>query len=110
ACGPTQKAGGPPEPAPSRSDGDHARFPRPDLDAVLQVQDEDLAVADLAAVAGSGGSHDGVDGGLGEYFVHGDFQFELGHEPHDVFLGPVHFRESALPPAAAHVTDGHQVD
>src|SRR5438067_11550551 len=66
-----------------------AAFAGADADAVLQVEHEDLAVADLAGFLGAGGVDDGLDSGLDEGVVDGDLEFELGQELHLVFLAAV---------------------
>src|SRR5262249_12598435 len=45
-----------------------------DADAVFQWQDENLAVADLAGVAGASGMDNGLDGRLHKGVIDGDLQ------------------------------------
>src|SRR6266446_6457490 len=48
------------------TDGLPAAFARADADAVLQRQDEDLAIANLTRLGSAGGMHNGLDGRLDE--------------------------------------------
>ena len=48
--------------------------------------------------------------GLDERVVDGDLQLELGQEADLVLRAAVDLGEAALPPAAADVADGHEVD
>src|SRR5438105_3316311 len=80
-----------------------AAFAGADADAVVERQDEDFAVADLASVAGAGSVHDGLDGRFDECFVDGNFELQLREEPNLNLGAAVNFRVAALSPAAAYV-------
>src|SRR5262249_29858417 len=99
-----------PAPRDSRPDGFAAAFAGTNADAVLQRQHEDLAVADLSRLGGAGGMHDRLDGGLDEGVVDGDFELELGQQPHLELAAAVDLGVAALPAAAADVAHGHEVD
>src|SRR5262249_17903403 len=94
----------------SRPDGGAAALAGADADAVLQRQHEDLAVADGAGLAGAGGVDDRLDGRLDERLVDGDLQLQLRQQPDLHLRAAVHLGVAALPAAAAHVADRHQVD
>src|SRR5205823_4430368 len=94
----------------SRPDGGRAAFAGADADAVVERQDENLAVADLPGLGGAGGVDDGLDGRLDEGVVDRYFQLQLGQQADLDLRAAVDFRCTALPAAAAHVADGHQVD
>lgn len=64
------------------SDGVLAHFARTDADRLLDLVDEDLAVADLAGV---GGLANGLDGLLENVVGDDGLDLELGQEVHDVF-------------------------
>src|SRR4051794_5612361 len=66
----------------SCSDGVQSGFSGPDADGLLDVGDEDLAVADAA---GLGRAADGVDGLLDQVVGDHDLDFDLGQKVHDVF-------------------------
>src|SRR5207237_8591148 len=61
---------------------------------MVEVDDEDLAVADLAGL-GSGG--DGVDGLVDLIGGDGDLDLDLGQEAHRIFGTAVDFRMALLP-------------
>src|SRR5581483_10650563 len=63
-------------------------------DRMVEVDDEDLAVADLA---GLGGRRDGIDGLVDGFGSDGDFDLDLGQEAHRVFSAAVNFRMALLP-------------
>src|SRR5436309_10883582 len=86
---------------PSGADGLAAALAGADADAVLQRQHEDLAVADLAGVAGAGGVHDRLDRRLHERLVDGDLQLDLRQQPDLELAAAVDLGEAALPAAAA---------
>src|SRR3954468_14552628 len=60
---------------------------------MVEVDDEDLAVADLAGL-GSGG--DGVDGLVDLIGGHGDLDLDLGQEAHGIFGAAIDFRVTLL--------------
>src|SRR5947199_2184282 len=78
-----------------------------DADAVLQRQDEDLAVADAALRPGAAGLHDGVDGRLDEVLVDGDLQLHLAQQVDGQLVAAVDLGVALLPAEALHVHDGH---
>src|SRR5262245_34715571 len=94
----------------SRSDRGAAAFAGADADAIFERQDEDFAVADGAGFADTGRMDDGFDSRFDESVVDGDFELQFGQEANLEFLPAIHFREPALPAAAAHVADGHEID
>src|SRR3954469_5775409 len=55
---------------------------RADTDGLFEVDDENLAVADLAGACGGG---DRLDGALELLVGDGDLDLQLGEEVHDVF-------------------------
>src|SRR5690349_13545241 len=89
--------------APSRPNRLPSLFSRADAVALLEGEDEDLAVADLAVALGAGGFEDGLDGGLDEVLVDRDLQLDLGKQPDDALAAAEGFLEPALAAAAADV-------
>src|SRR5262249_48717649 len=88
---------------PLRAHGLGAALAGADADAIVERQDKDLAVADLAGLRRARGVHDGFDGGLDEGVVDADLQLQLGEQA-DLELGAaIDFGVAALPAAAAHV-------
>src|ERR1700756_1490388 len=61
---------------------------------MVEVDDEDLAVADLAGFRRRG---DGVDGFVDLFGSNSDFDLDLGQETHRVFCASVNFRMAFLP-------------
>src|SRR5258707_107052 len=94
----------------SRSNRGAAALAGTDPDTVLQGQNKDLAVADLTGVAGARGVDDRFDGCLHEGVVDGNFELELGQEPHLELAAAINLGEPSLPAAAAHVGDRHEID
>src|SRR5687767_4591253 len=70
----------------SMSDRLRAALAGADADAILQGEDEDLAVANTPLRAGAGGLHDGVDGRLDEVLVDRDLELHLLQELHGQFV------------------------
>ncbi len=68
-------------------------FPGPHAQGLLDIEDENLAVADLAGLGGFG---DGLDDLVGHRGGHHDFQLDLGHEVHRVFGAPIDFGVTGL--------------
>ena len=64
----------------------------------------------LTGVARPGGVDDRFDGSFHERFVDANLQFELRQQADLDFGAAVGFGVAALPAAAAHVADGHQID
>src|ERR1700754_2729336 len=64
-----------------------------DANRVVEVDDEDLAVADLSGFRGGG---DGVDGLVDLLGGDGDFDLDLGQEAHGIFGAAVDFRVAFL--------------
>ncbi len=87
-----------------------AAFAGADADAIVEGQDKDLAVADLAGLRGAGGVDDGFDGGFNKGVVDGDFHFQFGQQADLHFRAAVELGVAALPAATANVADGHQID
>src|SRR5206468_3558775 len=75
-----------------------------DTNGLFQVDDEDLAVADLARAGGVG---DRLDGPLQLLVGHGDLDFQLGQEIHDVLGAAVELRVPVLPAEALHLGHRH---
>src|SRR3954468_24772178 len=92
------------------SDGLGPALAGADADAVLQRQDEDLAVADAALGAGAPGLHDGVDRRLHEVLVDGDLQLDLAEEVHGQLVAAVDLGVPLLAAEALHVHDGQAED
>src|SRR5262252_10730968 len=61
---------------------------------MVEVDDEDLAVADLAGLRGRG---DRVDGLVDLVGIDGNFDLDLGQEAHGVFGAAIDFRMALLP-------------
>ena len=80
-----------------------AAFAGADADAVVQRQDEDLAVADFAALAGAAAFDDGVDRGLDEFFVDGDLQLHLAEQVDGELVAAIDLGVPFLPAEALHV-------
>src|SRR4051812_2382284 len=87
-----------------------AAFARADTDGVVDVEHEDLAVADLAGITGASGMDNCLNCRLDEGVIDGDLELELGQQTHLELRPTVHFRKPALPAAAADVGDGHEVN
>src|SRR5215208_5909847 len=100
--------GGPP--VPRRSDGLRPALAGADADAVLQRQDEDLAVADAALGAGAAGLEDGADGRLDEVLVDGDLQLHLAEQVDGQLAVAVDLGVALLSAEALHVHDGESED
>src|SRR5690606_20610702 len=64
-----------------RSERVGVEFAGADAHNLVEVPDEDLAVADLA---GTGGLHDRLDHGIGLLVGHRDLELDLGQEVDDV--------------------------
>ena len=84
-----------------RGDRAHVGVAGADADRVLQRQDEDLAVADLA---GAGALAKGVDGRLDELVGDGDLQPDLVGEPHLDGRAAVGLDPLELTPMSLHAT------
>src|SRR5690348_8697937 len=92
------------------SDRFRAALAGADADAVLQRQDEDLAVADATLGPGAAGLHDGVHRRLDEVLVDGDLQLHLAEQVHRQLVAAVHLRVALLPAEALDVDDGQAED
>jgi hypothetical protein len=79
--------------APSNSDGVWTAFSGPDANRLLDVEHEDLAVADAAGV---GGLNDRVDGLLEQLVRERDLDLDLRQEIDDVLGAAVEFGMSLL--------------
>src|SRR3569623_746771 len=75
------------------SDSVDAGFPGANADGLLDVGDENLAVADAP---GLGCAADGVDGFVHEVVADHNLDFDLRQEVHDVFRAPVQFGVALL--------------
>src|ERR1019366_8247772 len=78
-----------------------------DAHDILDRQDEDFAVADLA---GLGGPHDRVNGLAGSVVGDGDLEFHLREKIHRVFAAAVNLRVALLAAEALDLGDGHAAD
>src|SRR5882757_8673480 len=78
----------------AKSEGRGIRLAGADTDRMVEVDDEDLAVADLS---GFGRGRDGVDGLVDLVRGHSDLDLDLGQETHRVFSAAVDFRMAFLP-------------
>ena len=87
-----------------------AAFAGADADAIFQGEDEDLAVADLAAGAGAAAADDGVDRRFEKLLVDGDHQLHLAQQVHGEFVAAVDLGLSPLPPKALDVHHGQAED
>jgi putative MFS transporter len=79
-----------------------ASIARADAQGLFQVEDEDLAVADLAGV---GGARQGLADGS-QIGRHGDLQLDLRQQLHLVFGPAIDLGLALLPAIAAHLGDG----
>src|ERR1700681_3247810 len=85
------------------SDGIQPRFPGSDREGLLDVGDEDLAVADAP---GLGRPPDRVDRPLDQVIPDHDLDFDLGQKVHDVFRAAIEFGVAFLPPETLGFGDG----
>src|SRR5262245_56848460 len=85
------------------SDRLRPRLARTDADHLLEIGDEDLAVADLARASGV---HDRFDHLLDARVVDGDLDLHLRQEIDDVFGAAIELRVAALAAEALHL--GHR--
>src|ERR1700722_10267797 len=88
---------------PVSLNGTGVPFAGADAYDLLEIEDENLSVADLAGLRRFG---DSLDHLLEQRIVDRDFYFCLGHEFHDVFGAPINLRMTALPAEAADL--GHR--
>src|SRR5271157_4569750 len=97
-------------PPPSRSASADRHFPRlpaPDADGLLNGENEDLAVTDVARPRTF---DDGIHRGLHVGVVHADFQTDLLQQRADLLHSAVDFGDPLLPPAAQDVRHRLEVD
>src|SRR5207253_8196107 len=92
------------------SDGLRPALAGADADAILQGEDEDLAVPDATLRPGAAGLHDGVDGRLDEILVDGDLQLHLAQQVDRQLVAAVDLGVALLPAEALHVHDSHAED
>src|SRR5215469_5322004 len=78
----------------AKSEGRCIGFAGADSNRVVEVDDKDLAVADLAGLGRRG---DGFDGLVDLFGSNRDFDLDLGQETHRIFGTPVDFRMALLP-------------
>src|SRR6185437_5132518 len=86
----------------AKSEGRGIRFACANADRMVEVDDEDLAVADLA---GLGRHRDGLDGLVDLLGGDSDLDLDLGQEAHRVFGSTVDFRVAFLPPISLDFRD-----
>jgi len=93
-------------PGYSNSESFLAPFTGADPNHILQGQDEDLAVADLGPSRRPARTHDCFCRRF--YLVVGKSHLDahLAHQIHVIFLAPIHFLVSSLPPVALDVRHG----
>src|SRR5215211_5576906 len=77
-----------------------------DADGLVEAEDEDLAVADLA---GFGRNGDRVDDLVDLVGRNRHFDLQLGEKAHGVFGAAVNFRMALLAPISLDFSDGHPV-
>src|SRR5205823_4109139 len=83
---------------------------RPDAQAILQRQDEDLAVADAPFRPGAARLHDRVHRRLDEVLVDRDLQLHLVQELHRQLVAAINLRMAHLPAETLDVDDGQAED
>src|SRR5690606_10940069 len=79
--------------ASRRLDGVEAAFARTNANGLLDIGDENLAVADTP---GLGCLADGFDGALDQLIRENDLDLHLGQEIHDIFGAAIKFRVPLL--------------
>src|SRR6185437_2527241 len=77
----------------AKSEGRGIGLAGANADRMVEVDDEDLAVADLAGLGSRG---DGIDGLVDGFGSDGDFDLDLGQEAHGIFGAAVDFRMAFL--------------
>src|SRR5947208_13333241 len=77
----------------AKSEGRGIRLTCADTNRMVEVDDEDLAVADLAGLGGGG---DGVDGLVDLIRGDSDLDLDLGQETHGIFGAAIDFRVALL--------------
>src|SRR5262245_24937094 len=85
-------------------------LPRADADAILQWQNENLAVADAPFRSGAPRFHDGVHRRLDEVLIDGDLQLDLVDQPHRQLMAAVDLRVALLPAEPLHINDRQPKD
>src|SRR5947209_10335689 len=75
--------------------GRRIRLAGADANRVVEIDDEDLAVADLSGFCRAG---DGFDGLVDLVGIDGDLDLDLGQETHGVFGAAIDFGMALLPP------------
>src|SRR5688500_143610 len=88
-------------------DGAFAPLFRPDADGVLNRQDENLAVANLAGLRGL---DDRLDCFRDVVIADHDFKFHLWQEIHRILAAAIDFSMPLLPSEPFHFADGHPLD
>src|SRR5262245_50233683 len=88
------------------SEGGGVGFAGADAHGVVEVEDEDLAVADLAGLGSRG---DRLDGFVELVRGYRDLDFDLGQEAHGVFGAAIDLGVALLAPVAFDLRDGHPV-
>src|SRR5258707_3644532 len=89
------------------SDGVRAGLPCADTDGFLDIEDENLAVADAARARSL---LDGLHGGLLAVLIDDDLDLHLGQEIHDIFGAPVEFGMAFLATEALGFGDRDALD
>src|SRR3954462_13121364 len=78
-----------------------------DAQRVLDLDDENLAIADLAGLGGPG---DRLDHAVGAVVSYHHLDLDLGQEIHGVFGAPINLRMALLAPEALDLGDGQSRD
>src|SRR4051812_24053556 len=81
-------------------------FAGADADGVVDIPDEDLAVADLPGLGSRG---DGIDDLVGLIAGNSDFDLDLREEVHGVFGAAIDFSMALLTPITFDLSDGESV-
>src|SRR5262245_28142956 len=91
----------------SLADRDASGLARADADAVIEIEDEDLSVADLTCARRA---RDRFDRGFDVLVVHGDLEFRLLEEAAGFLVAPVDLGDSLLAAASHDAGHGDQVN
>src|SRR5262249_18355162 len=97
-------------PVPGRLDRFGPTFAGADAETVLQIEDENLAVADAAFGTGATGFHNCVYRRFDEIFVDGDLQLHLAQQVQSQFVTAINFGMALLPAETEHVHDRQTKD
>src|SRR4051812_21438910 len=93
--------------APEVSDGVGARLPGADADGFLDIENENLAVADAARARSL---LDGFDRSFNQILGNDDLDLHFGQEINDILGAAIKFGMALLPPEALGFGDGNALD